>query len=378
MGIPRLTVSCLVLVLWFVGPLRNVDANGYPPFGAWAYGTDSPSVNVISTRTVFHASHYRTVGVWGSYGLASPVYFRSAHVDHPYAHALLHKHAYYSRWYATPWNAYVATWPRIVYPAHFYYVAPVTYYKVVPSICCPSPVCGVSNDPLAPTLSVSHPSLSSSSATLSGAAGNSISSPSIAPAQFLDTSFTAQSSEHLLAQISLSVSESDGQGLSTHRDDVPAELVAAADSILKAGGYEEAATAYARLAVRYGASPQLLTRRFLARVLSRDFDQAEVIASLASFSDFPLTAESLHPEGLHGFIDSSVVLAAATEAFAARVLTRTNDPIALRAMATWMQLLADQSRANMFFAAANQIENAPPTLYSTMTPSSDKFQVSFE
>ena len=117
-----------------------------------------------------------------------------------------------------------------------------------------------------------------------------------------------------------------------------------------------------------------MARRFVAHVLSRDLDQAEVIVSLASAGNLSLSPRDLGGDGLKSFLESPVLLSAASEALAARALARSDDAISLKTVATWMQLSEEHERSRLFFAAANQLERPN----SRTNESSETEFVSFE
>lgn len=75
--------------------------------------------------------------------------------------------------------------------------------------------------------------------------------------------------------------------------EIPHELLAAADALLQAGGYREAATAYAQLNVRYGSNNEIFTRRFVAQIAAGDIRQAAIVLASAQAAGFPLQPSDL-------------------------------------------------------------------------------------
>ena len=74
----------------------------------------------------------------------------------------------------------------------------------------------------------------------------------------------------------------------TSISDIPAPLLKAADAVFEAGGYRQAATAYAQLHVQYGSSDQIFERRFVAQVACGDYDQAAVVLASAQGAGFAI------------------------------------------------------------------------------------------
>lgn len=171
------------------------------------------------------------------------------------------------------------------------------------------------------------------------------------------------------------VSESAaGSGLplsSETSDGIPAELLASADAIFQAGGYQQAATAYAQLHVRYGSSNLIFGRRFVAQVACGDYDQAAVVLVSAQGAGFPID------RSIAAVADSSQLLASQadavngwTEGLAQHALQaqgqqgtgEVDQHEALEIMATWLNLTGQPERAGLFLAMAERLsaeENLP-------------------
>ena len=368
--------AALALLL---NPARAGD--GFPPFGAWAYGTGTSAYHGRHPHWHGHHSHWRHF------------HRHHSHWHHPYR--------YHRGFYPAPWTFSSAASPffairvrthhygfyhpyyyPLYYPAAPYIVSRATY-QASPDIyfssgwnvaaardnlgtvadCGCTPICtgecgltvstsgssalpegtlspadlsfsGVANDRVLPGEAV----LGNKEATLSGVEPVLADELPLPPVAF--SSRVAYSPE-------LPVMQSSLRG----------QLIDAADAILKAGGFREAATAYAQLSIRYGQSPDLLVRRFVANVLARDFEQAEVIISLVRLAEQDMLVADLGDAGLTGLLESPVLMEAATEALAARALARRHDPIALHSIGTWLALTGDFQRSELFIDAA---ESAQP------------------
>ena len=140
-------------------------------------------------------------------------------------------------------------------------------------------------------------------------------------------------------------------------DSAPVELLAAADAILSAGGYRQAAQAYAQLVVKYGNSDRLVTRRFIAQVANGDYEQAAVVVELAiangnqiERADLPQGDLSLALGGQSGLIGQRV------EGLAANALAQADDAVPMLTVAHWLALSGDDDKANLFKARAEQME----------------------
>ena len=149
-------------------------------------------------------------------------------------------------------------------------------------------------------------------------------------------------------------------------DGIPADLLASADAIFQAGGYQQAATAYAQLHVRYGSSDLIFGRRFVAQVASGDYDQAAVVLVSAQGAGFPIDrsvasvsdwSQLLAPHG--------DAITAWTESLAQHALQSQSQHgvlsgdqhEALELMATWLNLTGQPERAGLFLAMAERLAN---------------------
>ncbi|RMF40648.1 MAG: hypothetical protein D6753_11260 [Planctomycetota bacterium] len=140
--------------------------------------------------------------------------------------------------------------------------------------------------------------------------------------------------------------------------EVPIDLMVTADQILAAGGYRQAATAYAQLSLRYGDRPELLLRRFVAQALAGEWESAEVVVSVADAWSTPLirAAQQANVEPVIAIVQESQPETVA-EAMAARALTRPEDPLALKTLAVWLWITGDRSRSKLFLQRAEQLEH---------------------
>lgn len=149
---------------------------------------------------------------------------------------------------------------------------------------------------------------------------------------------------------------------------IPAPHLAAADAIFQAGGYRQAATAYAQLHVRYGSSDQIFERRFVAQVACGDYDQAAVVLASAQGAGFPIerlvTTDS---DWSQLFASQPALVQAWTESLAQHALQADGERESLEMMATWLNLTGQPQRAGLFLAMAERIslEAANPTLPAT-------------
>ncbi len=142
-------------------------------------------------------------------------------------------------------------------------------------------------------------------------------------------------------------------------DSAPVELMAAADSILLAGGYRQAAQAYAQLVVKYGNSDRLVTRRFIAQVANGDYDQAAVVVELAMANGNQIDRADL-PQGdlMLALGGESGLIGQRVEGLAANALAQANDAVPMLAVAHWLALSGDEGKANLFKARAEQMQRA--------------------
>lgn len=323
----------LAVLLFCAGSLlvdRPAQAwHGYPPFGAWAYGSGFAPAGFTRSRTVVRSRP--TLYGWGGYGNLG---YRS------YGYRTATR--VYSRSVYRPYLAYSA--PVVAYPAYLYpvYSYPVFYstYSFPTFVPSYAPTCA---SPSVFSISAGYPLVNASNrpvtaSPLSALAANTSSSAVLATTNFA----TGDQSPSSVA---------DSQ--------VPSSLLEAADAILKAGGYQQAARAYAQLSVRFGTSETLLGRRFIAQVVAGDLEQAEAIVALADMTGLRLDRSGVG--SLQQLIEAPVMLQAATEKLAQRALEDDSDSLRLKSVATWLQLTGDTQLASVFMSRVQQIVGGPST-----------------
>ena len=140
-------------------------------------------------------------------------------------------------------------------------------------------------------------------------------------------------------------------------DTAPEELIAAADAILAAGGYRQAAQAYAQIVVKHGNSDRLVTRRFIAQVANGDYDQAAVVVELAVANGNRISSSDL-PQGDLKIVlgDSNGLIGTRSESLAANALQKSDDVVPMLTVAHWLALSGDNERADLFKARAEQMK----------------------
>ncbi len=352
---------CIALVAAFVlspaSPVKGGD--GFPPFGAWVYGTGHlPAAKVTRVRTVYrpHAVGWHGWGGYGNIGYTAStrVHYAGFHHHFHYRPYVSYRVGYPSYFYYRPYPIY--TFPIYTFPV---YSAPIYYAPT-----CATPTIAVGYG-IAGNQSVVNPvskvsSLASSNPTTS----NSVLSPTdLAPATNpADTGFSAR-----LVSINADSPNAIDSG------NIPAKTLRVADTILRIGGYREAAQAYARLANKYGDSDLIYGRRFVAQAAAGDVAQAEVVLGMAEAVGFRIRAEDLPDGNLDAFLNAPVLVASITEKLASRALERSEDPLSLKSVATWLNLSGDRERADIFLRRAEQLEqtsSAPkPDLNETVLAS---------
>ncbi len=144
--------------------------------------------------------------------------------------------------------------------------------------------------------------------------------------------------------------------------------VSAADEIFRAGNPRNAARQYAVLSLRFGASAQLLTRRFVAQVAAGEFEQAAVIASLASLMGKPITTKELPGESLLGLGIDPVMAEALSEALAEMAVLQRIDPERLDVVAIWLRLSGNKKRSQVFAEEAGKIRAIQSRSLSPASP----------
>lgn len=152
---------------------------------------------------------------------------------------------------------------------------------------------------------------------------------------------------------------------------VPHDLLSAADSIFSAGGFRDAAMAYARLSVRYGVSSELTTRRFVALVASGDIEQAAVVVESSAAAGVSINPAQLPGSKLSSLYGPQVAkLAEHGESLARYALEHADQSLPLVMVGTWLELDGQSDRGRKFFERASQMSDSPevdlqPLLAST-------------
>lgn len=140
-------------------------------------------------------------------------------------------------------------------------------------------------------------------------------------------------------------------------DTAPEELISAADAILAAGGYRQAAQAYAQIVVKYGNSDRLVTRRFIAQVANGDLEQAGVVVDLAIANGNQINMGDVPQADLRTALgDTKGLIAIRSESLAASALQKSDDPTQMLTLAHWLALSGDTERADLFKARAEQMQ----------------------
>lgn len=378
--------------------------DGFPPNGAWAYGS-----RPFGYSAPGHVGHVRSVG-WGGYGWGhsgwsgySSVRYRAHyggwhghHRHHGHYRAVVRGFHTLPTWNVGPaWNWYGPSFytsyrSSFYFPTHPFYSCGIPYglglpvysgYYVAPSVnLSVTPFC----DPVSLFFSAGLPTTASPAAgqvQLADYAAYGVrdygsssyrvanSAPRVAgegrgavteagvpyrvakPRVAAEVPPLIRRHDSLASPVQL-VSQTVASPL------IPEEILNAADDIFRAGGYREAATAYAQLTVRYGASELLYTRRFLAQVASDDVEQAIVVASTAELSGMQIGRSTLPGGSLSGLGLDDETIAARKEALAKHAYRLTDDADSLFAVARWLHLAGDDDRAEVFLARARQLMNA--------------------
>lgn len=321
---------CGCLCFWQLP--QAAEADGYPPFGAWAYGSGTSHFATWHRSSWgrwghgFHHFHPRRVWTtghygWGGYGNVSfRVTTRYGGFVRPVFRPVYTSYVYPTYVFPT-YTTSCGVWP-VSYPVYdlscyddVYFGSPTYSVHFGTSYAGTSPQVGGFSQDLA----------------------SQISAADISTSESLVATYVKQAGATGDAQI-------------------PADLLAAADAIFEAGGYSQAATAYARLNVQFGSSDLIFGRRFVAQIASGDFDQAAVIAASAEAAGFQLSAADL-PGGSTDQLFSQALerREALTERLAAEALVRPSQPEPLQVLGLWLQLAGDMQRAEMFFDMARQL-----------------------
>lgn len=306
-------------VVLFVTEARPAAAHGFPPFGAWVYGSGAPTS--FRTRTVVRSRPSFCYG-WGGYGnvgFSATTRIRSRGFYPGYAN--FSYRVGYPSYYTYRPITYRYAFPSVYYYPTYTYPVYYPIHTFVPAF----PTCSIGTTNL--NFAASLPTLVQKTSLPTG----------------VTISNTAQSNWNLV-------------GTQPQTQTPPQDLLDAADAILAAGGYSEAAKAYAQLTLRFGSSQELLERRFVSQILNRQFMQAEVVLQLAELGDKQLSGGSLGNDGLPGLVQSPVILDAATEALAQHALGNTKDAVALRTVATWLTMCGKEEKSQVFLTAAAELE----------------------
>ncbi len=287
-----------------------------------------PSIYNPGWSSYSRASFYSSYGGIGYRGLGCGLWPRNSFYYRSYAPVYYTNYSYYTPTYFAP--TYYA--PSCYYST---YVTPVIYSSAYSAF----PSCAVT--PSASGLSVAAYSVKK---TVTSSVPFRLASQ---PTQLIQAAGQTQSAgaRYVLAKASVSA-----------LDNTPAKLMAAADAILAAGGYRQAAQAYAQLVVQYGNSDRLVTRRFIAQVANGDYEQAAVVVELALANDNRINSSDLPQGDLQTALgDGRGLIAIRSESLAANALQKLDDAVPMLAVANWLALSGDNERANLFKARAEQM-----------------------
>lgn len=407
--IRKVLIGLLGLALCNTGTEARAG-DGFPPNGAWAYGS-RPFGNTARG----HVGHVRSVG-WGGSGWGhsgwsgySSVRYRAHyggwHGHHGHYRSVVRSFHPLPAWNAVPtWNWYGPSFytgyrSSFYFPTHpfyncgvpasfglpvysSYYVAPSLNLSVAP-FCDPiiaSPVSLFFSAGLPATRSqdAGHVQLADYSAYGVSDYGNSDYGNSGYSVADLAPQALGEGRGVAAAGVPYRVAKPSVVPPLIRRDDslaapaqlvsqniefplVPEEILNAADDIFRAGGYREAATAYAQLTVRYGPSELLYTRRFLAQVASGDVEQAIVVASTAELAGMQIGRNTLPGGSLSGLGLDEETIAMRKEDLAKHAYQLADDADSLFAVASWLHLAGDDERAEVFLARARQLLNTTAT-----------------
>ncbi|MEZ6133793.1 MAG: hypothetical protein R3C53_02675 [Pirellulaceae bacterium] len=345
-------------------PPKALAGNGFPSFGAWAYGTSGSSYGFSSLG--LHRASYR-------YSYRPSCFYRSANMGYSSIYLRPSYHTFFSN-YSCGYPTYYNTFYRSYRPA--VYVSPIVVPRVYYAPAC-YPTYSVYSIPIYSSTYYGTPLCS----TTSVGAQEAIQAipyaarrPAIPTLPEVGVQPSAQLVSATVPHVSL-----PGQGSESvvSRESVPAEILDAADAILRAGGYREAATAYAQLSVRYGVNETLMTRRFIAQIVSDDLEQAVLISASADLAGVTLSRDSLPARSLQALGVDQQLIASQSEALAARAYQAMDDHDALQTLGTWLHLAGDDERSKIFVARAKQLSSQAEqpahnsTEFVSVTKSSD-------
>ncbi|MCA9131819.1 MAG: hypothetical protein KDA45_01635 [Planctomycetales bacterium] len=393
--------AALSLAVVLTAPAATAQAgDGFPPFGAWAYGSGS-------SYAIGHHRH-------GHHGLFGH------HLRHPVAH-FHHRHHFprvawssysyrphfYSRsFYGGGWGgyrnvsivatapAYYLSYPRLVYRVSSY----VPSYGLCPPVLpCPTystfylPTCvgpSVDYSPYSNEVPTEYyydypsdlPPVTEESLPL-GTARPAAPAPtaqvpgpgSVTGGLLTSTTPASHSVRKVISDRSAAVSFASDvadfqpfveqpQSPQSLNDPIPQHMLAAADAIFQAGGYRQAAAAYAELNVRFGSTNLIFGRRFIAQVASGDIEQAAVILVSATAVGVQLERRDLPGGSLQTlFAQHPQALEASTERLAAHALERPEEAERLVMLGRWLDLVGDDERSAMFLQRAAELSQVTPT-----------------
>lgn len=348
----------------------------------------------------FYGGFYGGSLGWGYPGYSySSFYYARPRLFHPFRVGYYSSYSYYA-----PSVSYSVSLPSYYYAPPTYYVAP-TYYTtpsyysapvVYPSTNCCDPCAtsvtypSVSYPAASPGYSAptySEPNYSTgtepqdyvTSPQFAATGGSfvdrmlsrstvSATRPNYVAAAHSDSSVRTVST---LKPVTPSVRDSSTPVSIDELTPIPANLLKTADEMFALGGYEQAASAYARLAVRYGNHDELAVRRFIALVASGDHAQASIVYELAMVNGRPLTMNAL-PGGLVSLYGASASNRKNhIESLASYALKAENEALPLRMVGTWLELDGQAQRAATFFKRADTLDPssaspAAPTVASRL------------
>ena len=350
------------------------QANAWHGPGGFGYGGYGFGLNHHS----FRPSIYNPG--WGGYSRASVYYGGFGHSGFGYSRFSYGGLGYWPRAsYHVSYRSYAPVFynsyyqPAYCYPNYSTYYAPVVAPVIYSSYSVGFPTCSVTPS-VTPsiqtgvaltTYAVRKPVTSGVPLRLASQPLNqsgSISSPADVGGRFVATDSTGAASKNLVT-MSAANGVNDGaapiQVTNAVLDSAPVELMAAADAILSAGGYRQAAQAYAQLVVKYGNSDRLVTRRFIAQVANGDYEQAAVVVELAMANGNRIERADLPQGDLKLAIgDSGRLIGERVEGLAANALAQADDAVPMLTVAHWLALNGDDDKANLFKARAEQMQQA--------------------
>ncbi len=349
----RRTTVLVALMVWMTS-FADVRADSFPPFGAWAYGSGSAPAGVYRGRTVVRSRPAWPVhGGWGTVNVV-----RSRSMYRPYArvYAPVYSSFGWSYWPAPSYAFYPAYIPR--YRVTYGYVPTYrlhTFYPVVP-------YCATVAVPLAKAQTSQPVVVASKAAARTAGSVTNNSRPSAAPslAQVNPIGGTTTDSVVTNAHGTKRVGSQASSAIrlvsttAQDRDDYAAAL-SLADEMMRMGGYEEAAVAYARIFLRHGQSRTLFERRYVAQILAGNYSQAEIILNSAVLNDSRIDGQSLPGDPAVAFDVDRKNCHVASEALAQRAYENQSDSLPMLSVATWLRIMGDHDRASLFERAHSQL-----------------------